>query len=105
MVHMDPYVVIAFIGAVPSTIAAIAALQSSRRSKGVHDEIRTNHGLRQGDYVELTAMVVGELKDWSTQHAADDKHSFAVLSAGQEEIRAEQARVAAALSRAIEEKP
>lgn len=95
----DPTVIAAVVLSVPATVSGLAAWRSASKT---HNEVKTNHGLRQGDYVELTAMVVGELKEWSVQHAADDRHTFEVLSTGQDEIRAEQARVAAAITDKLE---
>lgn len=96
---MDPTVTAAIVMGVCAVAAAVPGAIAARRVNKVHDEVRTNHGLRQGDYVELTAMVVGELKTAFTEHVEVDKASFDALTAGQAEIRAEQARVAGALAK------
>lgn len=84
---MDPVVIAAFIAAVPATVAGAAAWKAAR---GVHKEVRTNHGLRQGDYVELTAMVVGELRESFATHVQQDADNFATINEQLAEIASKQ---------------
>jgi hypothetical protein len=44
---MSHDVIAAFVAAVPATIAAFAAWRT-------HSQVKTNHGMRAGEYLELT---------------------------------------------------
>lgn len=47
-------IIVAFIATVPPTIMALASWGSSRK---VHAEIKTNHGLRAGEYLEMQTVL------------------------------------------------
>lgn len=73
----DPNIIVpAILTSVPVIIAAvtglIVTLRSNRRNRqatqAVHDEIKTNHGLRAGEYLEM----VGPLVDWAIEHTEAD---------------------------------
>lgn len=73
----------AILTSIPVIIAAITGLvvtlRSNRKNRkateAVHDEIRTNHGKRAGEYLEM----VGPLVDWAHQHTSDDNELRAAL--------------------------
>lgn len=62
----------AFVGAMVAIPGIIAVLRSNKRtresSERVHDEVRTNHGMRAGEYIEM----IGPLVDWANAHTEED---------------------------------
>jgi hypothetical protein len=60
-------VLIATVTTVPAILAAVASMR-------VHREVRTNHGKRNGEYVE-------ELAAWAQHHTEQDAENFAELRA------------------------
>jgi len=73
----DPNIIVpAILTSVPVILAAITGLivtlRSNRRNRkateAVHEEIRTNHGLRAGEYIEA----IGPLVKWAENHSRDD---------------------------------
>jgi hypothetical protein len=80
----DPNIIVpAILTSVPVILAALAGLivtlRSNRKNRqatnDVHDEIRTNHGLRAGEYLEM----IGPLVEWAEDHTRDDNELRAAL--------------------------
>lgn len=67
------------IAAVPSSVAAFAAVVSARRARQTHAEVRTNHGLRAGEYLELVSANILDLKTSLDDHTANDTEQFEAL--------------------------
>lgn len=65
----DATVVAAIIAAGPATVASLAAWRSAKMT---HAEVRTNHGKRNGQYIE-------ELAAWADFHTGQDAEQFAEL--------------------------
>ena len=62
-------VVVAVIGAVPATIAAVGAFKGARRASATKAEVQTNHGMRAGEYLERIDTRVATLSDLVAQQA------------------------------------
>jgi len=80
----DPNILVpAVLGSIPVILAAVTGLlvtlRSNRRNRQatekVHDAIRTNHGKRPGEYLEM----IGPIADWAVQHTHDDNELRAAL--------------------------
>lgn len=57
IVDIDPTpILVAILG----TTASIYAATGARRTKKIHDEVRTNHGLRAGEYLEKLGPLLNE---------------------------------------------
>lgn len=64
------------VAAVPTTIAAATglyfALRSNRKTRAatedLHSDMRTNHGKRPGEYLEM----IGELVEWASVHVDEE---------------------------------
>lgn len=73
----DPNIILpalfAFGGAFVTAAATILVVvlsngRSTRATHAVHEEVRTNHGKRAGEYIEM----IGPLAEWAEHHTAED---------------------------------
>lgn len=86
----DTTVLVSMIGGASLIIVALIGAIGARINRNIeaaHAEVRTNHGLRAGDYIEQ----IGPLVEWAIQHTVDD-------NAFQDRTDAHLARVQASLA-------
>lgn len=81
---LDPtYIIVSILGTVPPTIAASAALITARRSRNdvsaVHEEVRTNHGMRAGEYLESIAAAQTVQSNLLLAHTTQDEGQFKAI--------------------------
>lgn len=74
--------------------AAIVNGRAQRRTRvaveGVHDEVRTNHGRRAGEYLEDISQVKTDLNSLATtfaKHVDSDAEQFRIVTQGLEELK------------------
>lgn len=86
---MDTVVVAALIAAAPPTLAVAAkwrydATKGAKREKkidDVHDEVRTNHGKKNGEYIEQLVSGQAIQSALLVTHTRQDDERFAELKA------------------------
>lgn len=63
--------IITGIAAFGTLIMGVGTMAAWRKSKAVQVEIKTNHGMRAGEYIELIHSDVQELRTLMIQHVTD----------------------------------
>jgi hypothetical protein len=82
---MDPTIAAAVIAALGVIISTWLANRKTRRGvTAVHDEVRTNHGKRAGEYLEN----VDALLTLFAEHTAQDERNFNELRRGMDALSA-----------------
>lgn len=79
--HDLTLIFVAMIGSVPALLAlGLKDRRDKRRNRELHDEVKTNHGKRLGQYVEDTAAGMGTLGLILLQHTQADEEKFEALN-------------------------
>lgn len=61
------------LAAIITVILTRSTRKNRRATEALHDDLRTNHGLRPGDYIEQSALAIFDLQKWARDHAQVDE--------------------------------